>query len=178
MSHSCRCQRHFSVPVWKHRWARSVLRLWPARGLIVVFWPCSATLCANQVLGLLVLLWVSCSCVLSQRLCTMNKGSKNYLLSISHVDFSGLFLFCFECEWKVPSAVAQAEFSLWQCPLGQCLHLRALHALSMKSWWPQPPSVVPCDRGAVNACHSSETSFISALWGLLDLFPNRFRRRT
>lgn len=109
MSHSCRYQRHFSVPVWKHRWARSVLRLWPAQGLIVVFWPCSATLCANQVLCLPVLLWVSCSCVLSQRLCTMNKRSKNYLLSTSHADFSGLFLFCFECEWKVPSHVAQAE---------------------------------------------------------------------
>lgn len=47
MSHSCRCQRHFSVPVWKHRWARSALRLWPAQDLSEVFWPCSATLCAT-----------------------------------------------------------------------------------------------------------------------------------
>lgn len=97
VSHSCRCQRHFSVPVGKHRWASSALRLWPAQGLTVVFWPCSATRCATwQNRRLPVLLRV-----FSFKVCTMSKGIESYLLSTSHVDFSGLFLFCFECEWEV-----------------------------------------------------------------------------
>lgn len=179
MSHSSRCQEAFQWACLKaqvsHVSGQHKGSLWCFGHALL---PCVHLGKPLAVPCLPVLLWVSCSCFLFQRLCPMNKGSESYLLSTSHVDFSGLFLFCFEYEWKVLGHLMwlRLSFFVWWSPLENHLHLMALHALmSMKNWWSRPPSVLPCERGVVSACYLSETSFIYIVWGLLDFFPDRFR---
>lgn len=130
----------------------------------------------NSQTCLPVLLWISYSCFLFQWLCTMNKGSEICLFSTSHEGFSELFLFCFECERKVPDPLMYlgVRFFLyssahWGNVCISCLFMLPCEncPMRMKSRWSQPPSVLPCDRGVVSACRLSETSFIYIVRGLL-----------
>lgn len=135
-------------------------------------WGVLAMLCypvcnlANVVPSLPVLLWASCSCVLFQRLCTRDKGTDSYLLSTSHVDFSELFLFCFECEWKVLGHFMWLRLSFFP-PTGGI----SASEVSSHSWaWRADGHCLVTEDAS--ACHLSETSFIYIVWGSLDFSPN------
>lgn len=150
----------------KHRWGRSVLRLWSARGSSR--WH-GHTLCnwANHSHACQSYSGCLTSIFCFKDLTPWVKGVRVTCFPL-HVQ---VFRSCFCFALKVSGRCLTVSYgSGWvfvqQCPLGKRLHLMSLHApTGMKNRWSQPPSVLPCDRGVVSACHLSEINFIYIVWG-------------